>query len=386
MLGIALGITVLITVLSVMNGFDTEIKNRIFSLTPQITIRNLTGNIPNWSQFLAKQKDYPGVVAAAPFISGQGMLQGEGTIQPTLILGVDPKQEKQVSQIPDKMLDGKFADLIPGNFNIVLGEKLAENLGASVGDKVTLYTLNPAMTPAGIIPRVKRFKVVAIFKTGNGFGFDSELGFINLSDAQILYEMENTISGVNLKIQDPYLAPQMGEKIVKNLAPEYVVTDWTNQYGPLFKAIKLEKTMMFFILLLIIAVAAFNLVATLVMVVSDKQADIAILRTLGATPIEIMKIFIVQGFIIGISGMILGLIGGTLLASNATAIVNQIENLFHIQLLSSSVYYVNYLPSKIAFSDLAKVCFSAIILSLIATLYPAYRASKVQPAEALRYE
>lgn len=384
-LGIALGITVLITVLSVMNGFDEEIQERVFSMAPQITVRNVVEPIQQWSKLAQNLLTNNQIQAAAPFVSGQGMVQSDNSIQPALILGVDSDSEKKISAIGSKIQQGTF-NLKANSFNMVIGEQLALTLGLSVGDKVTLFILSPTLTPAGIVPQMKRFTISGIFKTGNGFGFDDQLAFISIRDAQILFELGNGVSGLNLKLKNPYLAPEITENLISHYPPEFNISNWTEQYGPLFKAIKLEKTMMFFILMLIIAVAAFNLVTTLVMVVTDKQSDIAILRTLGATPKEIMLIFIVQGFVIGLFGTLLGLLGGIFLAANATELVSMIEHIFHTQLLSSNVYYVNYLPSKIMWSDLFTISISAFLLTMVATIYPAWRAANVQPAEALRYE
>jgi lipoprotein-releasing system permease protein len=386
MLGIALGVTVLITVLSVMNGFDQEIKNRIFEFAPQITVRDVTGNIEDWQNLSTSLQKIPGVLAAAPFASGQGMLTSQDNVYPALINGVLASQEKSVSKISQKMVVGSFTDLKAGKFGIILGATLANNLGAMLGSKVTVVTPEATISPAGILPNFKRFTVVGIFHAGNGFGFDTQLAYINLKDAQALFEMNDAVTGIQLKINNLYAAPTITQKIASAVSSDYFITNWTMDYGPLFKAIQLEKTMMFCILLLIVAVAAFNLVASLVMVVNDKRADIAILRTFGASPQTIMNSFIVQGFIIGWVGTLMGLIGGVLLAYNITNIVSAIEHLFHIQLLSSSIYYVNYLPSKLLWSDIIRVCLAAFLLCLLATLYPAWRAAKTQPAEALRYE
>lgn len=386
MIGIALGVTVLITVLSVMNGFDAEIRNRIFELAPQVTVQNFSNQINNWQPLEQEIKKVPGVVATAPFASAQGMLTNEGTVMPALIDGIIPQQEMVVSKIGTKMQRGSLKDLKPGEFNIVLGRDLADNLGVTLGDKVTVVTPQASITPAGVLPNFKRFTVVGIFHAGNGFGFDSQLAFINMQDAQALLQLGDGITGIRLKITDLYAAPRLSLTLAQKLTSDFYVSNWTMQYGPLVKAIQLEKTMMFFILLLIVAVAAFNLVASLVMVVNDKRADIAILRTFGATPSTIMASFMVQGFIVGVVGTLIGLVCGILLALNATPIVATIERVFHVQLLSSSVYYVNYLPSQLVWSDVWHICLAAFLLSLLATIYPAWRAARTQPAEALRYE
>lgn len=386
MLGIALGVAVLITVLSVMNGFDEEIHKRIFEMAPQIVIRNEHGKIDNWPEIVKKATKISGVIAAAPFVAGQGMLTHEGTVVPAVITGIIPSQEKQISELNDKMAEGTLAAIKPGTFNIVLGKGLAENLGLSLGDMVTLITPQAASTPLGIVPRFKRFTVAGIFDAGKGFGFDNTLGFISITDAQALYQMGSSVTAVRLKLKDFYAAPAISEELISILPEDYIVTNWTQEFGAFFNILKLEKNMMFLMLLLIVAVATFNLVSTLVMVVNDKQADIAILRTFGATPRTILSIFIVQGFVVGVIGIISGVIGGIFLAHHVTEVVRLIETYSHVKLVSADAYYLNYLPSKLSGIDVRNVCLAAFILCLLATLYPAWRASRTQPAEALRYE
>lgn len=386
MLGIALGVAVLITVMSVMNGFDEAIKSRILGMARQVTVSTYTGVLRDWQKMVQRVSHYPQVVAAAPFVTGQGMLANQGQVSPVMVTGIVPAEEQKVSILGHKMLDGSLTDLKPQRFGIVLGVNLADRLGLGVGSKVTLVTPQATPTPAGVIPRFKRFTVVGIFKVGNGAGFDDQAAFIHQTDAQALFQLRGAVSGIRLKLQDIYDARQLTQQLQKDLAGDYLVSNWTQEYGAFFSAISLEKTMMFLILTLIIAVAAFNLVSSLVMVVTDKKADIAILRTLGASPAMIMRIFMVQGCIVGIVGTVLGLVGGVILALNVTGLVSWIEATFHIQLLSSDVYYVNYLPSKLIWSDVMRIAFMALGMSLIATIYPAWRASRTQPAEALRYE
>jgi lipoprotein-releasing system permease protein len=326
------------------------------------------------------------VVATAPFVNGQGILISRGYNHPSVITGVLPASEAKVSFIAQKMVAGSFDDLQPNKFGIVLGEQLAMNLGVWVGDKVTLLIPSATINPLGIMPRFKPFKVVGIFHVGTGFGFDTDMAFIHMRDAQALYQFGNGVSGIRLKLNDLYAAPKLSREIAQHLPNTYIVSNWTDDYGTLFHAVALEKTMMFLILLLLIAVAAFNLVSTLVMVVTDKQADIAILRTLGATPRTILLIFMVQGTVIGLVGTLIGLVGGVALALHVTRIVNAIEQIFHVQLMSSSVYYVNFLPSHLVWSDVWHISLVAFVMSLLATIYPAWRAARTQPAEALRYE
>jgi len=385
MMGIALGIAVLITVLSVMNGFDREIKKRVFSMVPPITVSSATGTLADWSRLQALLKHSPEINDSAPFITAEVLLNFSGSTQPAVISGILPDEEKKVSEVSTKMIEGELTNLQKGQFGIVLGENLASALNAKIGDKITVVTPQVTLSPAGVVPRFKRFVVVGVFKAGNGFGFDRSLGFVALNDAQKLLGMGENVSGLHLSIQNVFAAPRIASDLKRQLTGANVTT-WADQFGEFFHAVQLEKTMMFFILLLIIAVAAFNLVSTLMMVVSEKESDIAILRTYGATPRMIMMIFIVQGAIIGLFGTLLGLLGGILLASNVTEIVNGIQNLFHVQFLSSNVYFVNYLPSEIECRDVATICLASLLLSLVATVYPAWRASKMDPVESLRYE
>ncbi|MBA2657130.1 MAG: lipoprotein-releasing ABC transporter permease subunit [Tatlockia sp.] len=384
MLGIGLGVMVLITVLSVMNGFDDEIHKRFFGMAPEITVSGRDGRISDWQKLEAELRTTPGVTAIAPYVGAQGMLTHEGQILPIILTGVDPQQEEAVTHLKEKLIVGDLKDL--SHFGIILGRGLANNLGVMVGDQVTIMIPAASVTPAGMIPRFKRFRVAGVFSAGAGFNFDTKLAFIDIGDAQKLSQMGSDISGLKMKIRNVYEAPAMSARLQTKLGENFDVGNWTQQFGEFFHAVKLEKTMMFLILLLIIAVAAFNLVASLVMVVNDKQSEIAILRTLGATPSTILWIFIVQGMMVGMVGTIIGLIGGLILASNATAIVSGLQSLFHTQLLSSNVYFVDYLPSKIMMSDLWQICVVALLMSFLATIYPAWRASKTVIAEALHYE
>ncbi len=386
MLGIAIGVIVLITVLSVMNGFDEQIRERVFGLAEQVGITTYDKKLPDWQQLdvrLAKSAD---VVATAPYAAGQGMLTHYGQIHPALIIGIEPGREAKIGQLANKMQRGSLSALQPGRYGIVVGRELAANLGLGIGDKVTVVIPTATLSPVGMIPRFKRFTVVGIFHAGTGFGFDDSLAYINMHDAQTLYQLGDNVTGLKFKLKDLYQAPQFANHLRELLPDGYIVTDWTETYGAFFQAVSLEKTMMFIILLLIIAVAVFNLVSSLVMVVTDKRSDIAILRTIGATPATILYTFIVQGFIIGALGTLLGLVGGLILASHVTELVNWLQAVFHVNLLSSGAFWVDYLPSKIIASDVIKICVSAFVMSLLATIYPAWRASRIQPAEALRYE
>lgn len=386
MLGIALGITVLITVLSVMNGFDYQIKSRIFGMARQVSVTGITGEVSNWQSLEKTLSTVPGVVDVAPFVDGQGMLSNGGSVRPVMITGIYPKQESAISSLSSHMTAGSFDQLKAGRYGVVIGDILAASLGVGVGDKLIIITPQATVTPVGIMPRFKRFNVVGTFHIGGNLGLNRGVAFINLRDAQTLFNLHNAVSGIRVKVNNLYAAPTVSNRIAGKVSSQYVITNWTQEYGAFFKAIQMEKTMMFIILLLIIAVAAFNLVSTLVMVVTDKRAEIAILKTLGASPRAILSIFMVQGGIIGIFGTLLGLIGGVALALNVTSVVNWIQNTFRVHFISSSVYFIDYLPSKLESVDVVHVCLWALILSLLATIYPAWQASRTQPAEALRYE
>lgn len=387
MLGIALGVTVLITVLSVMNGFDYEIRNRLFNLSNQVTVARSDGPVVNWQALEQSIEKFPHVVAAAPYVAGQGMLSSMGSTAPAMITGVSPNLESKVSEMAKNIEMGSFDSLTPDSFNVVIGEGIASTLGVGIGDKVLMFTPRASATPLGVFPRFKQFKVSGIFHVEGNAQMDSGLAYVNMKDAQVLYQLpETAVSGLRLKVSDLYVAPQVAEELQNALPAQYSISDWTQEYSQFFKAIRMEKTMIFLLLVFIIAIAAFNLVSSLVMVVNDKRADIAILRTFGATPRTVMGSFIVQGFVIGLIGTILGFIGGVLLAWNVAAVVDFIQRIFHVQFISSNIYFINYLPSRLEWSDVWEVCGIALGLSLLATLYPAWQASRTQPAEALRYE
>lgn len=384
MLGIGLGVMVLITVLSVMNGFDMEIHKRFFGMAPEITVTGIDDRLSDWKSVARKVQHVAGIQALAPYVAGQGLLTYEGQVLPIILTGIDPQLEESVTHLNKKLIAGSMGDL--NHFGILLGKGLADSLGVMLGDKITIMIPQATVTPAGMIPRFKRFTVAGIFSAGSGFNFDTKLAFTSLNDAQKLMQLGSDVSGIKLKINSVYQAPELSAQLSSILGEAYQVGNWTQQFGAFFQAVKMEKTMMFMILLLIIAVAAFNLVSSLVMVVNDKQAEIAILRTIGATPATILWIFIVQGMMVGIVGTLSGLAGGIVLAKNATAIVNWLQSVFHVKVLSSSIYFVDYLPSHILWSDLWQVCVMALLMSFAATIYPAWRASKTMIAEALHYE
>ncbi len=384
MLGIALGMTALITVLSVMNGFQEELRERILSMTAHITISLPEDSLKDWRSVRDKAVRDPQVSGGAPYIRAEAMLSNASQVSGAIVQGVLPEEENQVAGIADKMIEGRLGDLTPGSFGIILGQTLARVLGVGFGDKVTVITPQVTITPAGIMPRLKRFLVVGIFQAGM-YEYDRSLAIIHVADGSRLFRLDGGVSGVRLRLQDLFQAPRVVESLQQDMET-YQVQAWTQEHANFFRAVQIEKTAMFVILTLIVAVAAFNIVSTLVMVVTDKQADIAILRTLGVTPSGIMNIFIVQGISIGLVGMLLGLLGGVSLALNVDTVVSFIENTFNIKFLSPEVYLISDLPSKVIAGDVLTIALVAFGLAVLATLYPAWRAAHTQPADALRYE
>ncbi|MEK6736279.1 MAG: lipoprotein-releasing ABC transporter permease subunit [Pseudomonadota bacterium] len=386
LLGITLGMTALITVMSVMNGFQKEVRARILGVASHVQVSNINGTLPNWQQTVEEAVKHPLVMAAAPYVNAQGMLSHDQVVRGVIVRGILPDMEDKVADFSQMMVSGELSHLIPGEFGIVIGMDLARTMGAFKGDKIVLISPQGQVTPAGILPRLKQFTVVGIFEAGH-FEYDSGLVLIHMADAQKLYRMENDlVSGIRLKLQDMFQAPQVVQELPAMLSTDSYISDWTRQHANYFRAIQIEKRMLSLILALIIAVAAFNIVSTLVMAVTDKQPDIAILRTLGASPRSIMKIFIVQGTLIGVFGTVLGVAGGTLLAYNVSEVVSFIEWLFNVQFLSREVYYISAIPTDPQMADITTVAMASFVLTLLATIYPSYRASKVNPAEALRYE
>jgi lipoprotein-releasing system permease protein len=386
LLGITLGMTALITVMSVMNGFQKEVRSRILGVASHVQVSGMEGNLTDWRTTADETIKHPLVKAAAPYISAQGMLSHNQVVQGVLVRGILPDREDKVSDLVQMMVSGELDDLAPGEFGIVIGMELARTLGAFRGDKIVLISPQGQVTPAGILPRLKQFTVTGIFEAGH-FEYDSTLVLIHLADAQKLYRMgDEKVSGVRLKLDDIFKAPQVVRELMPMISEDSFISDWTRQHANYFRAIQIEKRMLSLILALIIAVAAFNIVSTLVMAVTDKQSDIAILRTLGANPRSIMKVFIVQGTLIGVFGTLLGLIGGVLLAYNVGEVVASIEWIFSVQFLSHEIYYISKIPTDPQLADIVTVAVVSFILTLLATIYPSYRASKINPAEALRYE
>jgi len=385
MLGIALGVMVLISVMSVMNGFERELRARILGMTPHVIIGDRTGPLQDWQQLAKKLKNRKDVVATAPYIQTQGMLRAHGLNQYAFIQGVQPQAESKVSIVADHMVEGKLSDMTPGSWKIILGDDLARELGLFVGDKVTLIVVEgTSVSPAGILPRYRRFTLAGTFQVRAEM--DSSLALINYKDAQKLLRMGDGVTALRLKVSDVLHAHDIGSQIRFALDGPYYVSDWTYTQGSLFRAVKMEKAMMFLLLTFIIAVAAFNIVSTLVMVVTDKLPDIAILKTLGAKPRTILSIFMVQGGLNGVIGTIIGVISGVLLSLNLPEFATWLEQTFGISLLPGDVYFIDFLPSELHLSDVTQVTIAALGMSFLATIYPAWRASRVKPAEALRYE
>lgn len=385
MLGVALGVAALITVLSVMNGFEKELRERILGMTSHAFITGADGTLKDWHDLQGMIDGYPHLVNSAPFVEGQAMLSQGSRVRGTLVRGVDPQLEGNVSTIGDKIVQGQFDDLKPGDFGIILGKDLAIAMGVTTGDKITMITPHVTPTPAGVMPRLKRLNVVGIFEIGM-YEYDSALAIMNINDAAKLFRIPDRVTGLRLKLDDVYQAPRITRELLYTLPASYRAADWTRQHANFFRALKTEKTVMFVILLLIVAVAAFNIVSTLIMMVTDKQADIAILRTLGMTPRDIMAIFMVQGTMIGIFGTLIGVVGGVTLALNVETLIANLEQLLGYQFLPADVYYISSLPSDLHWNDVTVIAITAFVLSLLSTLYPSWRASKIRPAEALRYD
>ena len=397
MAGIALGVAALIVVLSVMNGFQKELRSRILGVTSHIEVVGMDGALMDWQRVAQQSRELPQILAAAPYVEGQVMLNGrnqERTDGPTMpgsgvrgaiVRGIDPALENTVADFDMHMKSGSLESLQPGSFNIVLGTDLARALGVVTGDRVTLIAPEGVVTPAGVIPRIKSFTVGVIFDFGM-YEYDSGLALIDLHDAQVLSRLGQQVTGVRLKVDDPFKSPRIARDLAPRLDEPAFLVDWSRKHANFFRAVQIEKRMMFLILFLIVAVAAFNIVSTLVMAVTDKRGDIAILRTLGASRGSIALIFMVQGALIGLIGLGLGVAGGVALALNIDVVVPAIERLFGVHFLSREIYFISDLPSDLQWNDVLTISITAFVLTLLATLYPSLRAARVQPAEALRHE
>ena len=383
MAGIALGVAALIVVLSVMNGFQQELRNRILSVASHIEVRGIPA-LADWETVARLALENPRVKAAAPYVLGQAMLSAGDVNRGVIVRGIDPSREDTVADVGSHMRRGSLADLKPGGFGIVLGSEVARALGVLVGDTVVAITPQGTVTPAGTLPRIKSFRVVGIFEIGM-YEFDSGLALIDLADAQKLYRVDG-VSGVRLKLDDLFAAPAVARELARTMRTDAELRDWTQSHANFFRAVQIEKRVMFIILTLIVAVAAFNIVSAQVMLVTDKQADIAILRTLGASPASILTIFVIQGALIGAIGTLIGVAGGVALALNVETVVPAIERTLGVTFLDKSIYYISDLPSDLQRADVVTVAVIALVLALVATLYPSWRAARVNPAEALRYE
>jgi lipoprotein-releasing system permease protein len=385
MLGIATGVFVLLVVLSVMNGFERELRERILDVTAHGAVLGYEGPLQDWQEVQAQAGADPRVQAVAPFFEGQGLLVGDGTTSGMLLRGVQPAAEREVASLDAHFLAGGLSVLDEQRFTILLGDALAEALGVQVGDSVTLMIPQATITPAGLLPRTRRFTVAGIFSVGM-FEFDRRLAYVGLRDAQALYRAGQDVTGLRLRFHDLFDAPRAVREIALATGRVLYVRDWTREQGNFFRAITLTKQVMFVILLLVVAVAAFNIVSTLIMVVNEKRGDIAILRTVGASPGSILAVFVLQGAIIGVAGTVAGVVAGVLVTLNLETLVGVLESWLDQSLIAASVYMIDDLPAQLAAADVALIASTAVLLALVSTLYPAWRAAAAQPAEALRHE
>ncbi|MBD3609118.1 MAG: lipoprotein-releasing ABC transporter permease subunit [Gammaproteobacteria bacterium] len=386
MLGIAIGVWALIVVLSVVNGFQKEVRDRMLGMSSHITVQDFGEGLRQWPMVAETMRSHPDVTGAAPYIRGEGMVTMNQQVQGVIVRGVMPAVEPEVSIVSGKMVSGDYNGLEAGRFRVVIGSELASLLSVDVGDKLTLVTPTATVGPAGVLPRMKRFTVAGIFEVGM-HQYDSGMIFVHMEDAARLYRVKpGMVTGVRLSIKDMYQAPLLKHELSELMGNQYWVSDWTYRHANYFRALKIEKTMLFVILSLIVAVAAFNIVSTLVMVVTDKQSDIAILRTLGMSPRSVMAVFMVQGTMNGLVGTLIGGVVGVITALNIDTWVPAIEEAIGIDILPASVYYISELPSDMHWDEVGMVCTIAFVMSVLSTLYPAWRGAKTQPAEALRYE
>ena len=383
--GVALGVFALIVVLSVMNGFGNELRDRTLSMTSHATISGYDGYVRDWRSLLAKAEQNAEVVAAAPYIRKEVMLSNGRRVSGSLVRGIQPEMESRVSLVESKMISGSLMDLKPGEYSIVVGKELANSLGVYEGDRITVITPQASITAVGVMPRLRRFSVVGVFEVGM-HQYDSAMAYMHLEDAAKLFSYEDKVNGVRLKFTDLFDAPRITRSIEKDFGEDYWVKDWSKQHKNFFRALQTEKTVMFIILLMMVSVAALNIVSTLMMTVTDKESDIAILRALGMRPSSIMTIFIIQGAFIGLFGTIIGVSAGVPVALNVFEIVSWLEQLFNTDFLPSDVYYISDISADVKVSEVITYALSAFSVTILATIYPAWRASRTLPAEALRYE
>ncbi len=385
MLGFALGVAALITVISVMNGFERELRTQILGMASHATIRPLTGALTDWAPLAASVKEHASVLGVAPYVQGEAMLSHAGAVRGVSIRGVLPAREPEVSEVGRYLVEGRLDELRDGAYGMLIGRGLARALRASVGSKVTVIAPQATVSPAGVLPRLRRFTVTGIFEV-NHYLFDTGVAVVHSSDAARLFRLAPGVSGLRMKVDDIQQAPRISREVASSLPGAFWVSDWTYYHRNFFRALETERAVMFVILSLIVAVAAFNIVSTLIMAVTDKQSDIAILRTLGATPRTVMRIFVVQGTVIGVIGTLAGVLAGIALAANVETLVPAIERLFETRFLSEEIYYIAEVPSELRRENVGLIALVACVMSVVATLYPAWRASRVQPAEALRHE
>lgn len=385
MLGILLGVMVLITVLSIMNGFEKELRDKILGVVSHVTVSGTNGQLADWAAKLDGLKAEKHVIGAAPYVQKQVMLTNGNLMRGVVLQGIEPSLQSQVSDVNFKMLQGSFDNLKPREYGIVLGVEVAANLGVVPGDKVTVIVPQVQVTPAGILPRLKRFTVVGIYQIGHP-EYDGMTGFIELSDASRLFRLGEDVGGIRLKLDDLFAAPAIGNGLQAKLGEQFEVTDWSEEHGNFFRAVKTERIVMTLILFLVVCVALFNLVASLVMTVNDKAADIAILRTFGMDAKRIMRIFMIQGSIIGVFGTLVGVGLGVWLSLNIGTVIPLLENTFGFKIFSSDVFYISEIPSDLRWGNVIWITLASLAASVLATVYPAWRASQVQPAESLRYE
>ena len=383
LLGMVLGVFALIVVLSVMNGFDRELKGRILRVVPHAFIYQNHG-MTDWQSLKTEVSGFEGVVASSPYISGKGLVAFNRGVRGVELQGVLPEHEKQVSVVADHMMLGNLEDLRKGEYNIVIGSLMARYLGVTLGDKISITLPMVSVSPAGVFPRSKRFTVVGVFEVGAQQ--DETLSLIHIADAQKLFRYGNKVDGLRIKYTDLYAAPQFNLALKERFDGQYEVKDWSETQGNLFQAVKMEKTVVGVMLSIIIAVAAFNIVTSLVMMVTEKRGDIAVLRTMGLSPFGVVRIFVIQGTLLGVLGVCVGAVSGIVTAHYLSSIIASLENALGIYIFDPNVYFVSYLPSVWQFSDTVWVCALAVTLSFLSTIYPAYRASKISPAEALRYD
>ena len=385
MAGVAIGVAVLIVVLSVMNGFEREVRQRILSLTSHASISALNFRLGDWQDAAARVRDNPEVLAAAPFIEDQALLIAGAKSSGAVVTGILPEDERQVTIIADKVTAGSFGALAPGEYGIVLGTELAKALGVALGERVVIVTSLRTTTPAGVMPRMRTFKVVGLFSAGM-YEYDRNLAYVHLADAARLYRMGDDVTGLRLKLRDMFEAPRVVRQLAGALGGGYYVDDWSRKHANFFRSIQLTKSALFIILLLVVGVAAFNIVSTLVMVVKDKRSDIAILRTVGASPRSVLMIFLTQGVAIGVIGTLSGVLLGVLISVNLESLIHGLESLLGLRFLDARVYFITDLPARVEWSDVLQISLTAFILCSLSTLYPSWRAARTQPAQSLRHE